>query len=150
LSSRNPKARANLAIVEGILRTYQDRKLDSLEIRSSAEPKAIELFNKFVNYQPYKQLSEASRALGNPATLGSASRRFSELSRDIANSKVAGGTLEVPKTRIAASSGPLKDSPTDGIQLNPEGFLPPIVSFANVRIRAAEVYKAIKPEPLIH
>jgi hypothetical protein len=149
---RNPAARANLAVIEGILRTYENQRIDSIGVRSSAAPRAAALFAEFAGLEPYRELSRAARAIGNPEKLVQASREFSQISREFVQSRDGEQTLQLTNKRILASTGPGNENPATELrlQLNPEGFLPPIISFASVRARAGEAYDRLKPSPLVH
>ena len=52
--SRNPGSRANLAVLEGILRSYQGRQVECIGLRSSASSEAVALFDHFAGIESYE------------------------------------------------------------------------------------------------
>jgi hypothetical protein len=148
--SRNPAGRAHLAVIEGILRSYEARTVDSVGLRPTATAEAVTLFNQFAGLETYRKLSEVALSIGSPARLLDATEGFSGLSRNLVSSSELAQSLELRPRRIIASHLAAEQDLLRAVRPNAEGFLPPIVSFASARAKATEAYERIKPDPLVH
>ena len=66
---QTPASRANLAILEGIFRTYRPYDVASLTFRSDARPQLAERFQQFVEDETYREMSRDAGLLGLPAKM---------------------------------------------------------------------------------
>jgi hypothetical protein len=143
-NSTNVDARANLAVVENILRCYQPRKLDSIQLKPMASQRAIELFSEFVNEHSYQRLSEEAHKLGFPDQLLESEREFSGAAREFVHSPQYQGTTAMGQLLISAAT-----RYPDNSEFLPGNYLPPIVSFASARQKAQQSYELLKPQPIL-
>ncbi|MCK4858738.1 MAG: hypothetical protein KAT58_12260, partial [candidate division Zixibacteria bacterium] len=81
--SRNPQARANLAILAGILRTYNSLPFDSFELRAQPADRLLGLFEEFLADETYRHISNNCYMLGFPERFQRARDMLSRLTRQL-------------------------------------------------------------------
>jgi hypothetical protein len=146
IRSRNPRTRAHMAILEGILSSYQPTKLEAVELRSCASDQVVSLFSQFVEDETYQLLSKEAHAFGIPARLKRARGAFTRLSRQMLTKPAFKSILNLGSRMItAATHVPAPDTDLAS-SLFSKPFLPPIVSLSNARERALASYRNSNPE----
>jgi len=95
-------------------------------------------------------LSQASQSIGFPMQLPAAIKNFSNLSRNLVQSPELAQLLELKPRNIIASRVIPEQDLLSVVRPDPKGFLPPIISLAAARTKAAVAYDLVKPEPLVH
>src|SRR5690349_6430092 len=129
--ARHPDARANLATLRGILKTYSAEVVESLEMRSVAPDELIRVFTHFVEDETYRQLSSQSRFLGFPRFLAHSMRRIGRLVRKLIEKPAFREIADVgTKVISTATSAPTPDSKL-AVALLRKRYLPPVVKLDN-------------------
>jgi hypothetical protein len=148
-SSRNPNSRANLAILSGILESYQLRTPDSLVLRSSAPDRLVSVFQEFIQDETYRLLSTQTHSLGFPAHLQRSLIILGRLAKQIAAKERFRQLVCVGSRVIAAATHvPVPDDETFA-HLVRKGYLPPIVSLDKAFQKAKEAWKSAAPDLVV-
>jgi hypothetical protein len=143
---KNPEARAVLAAISGLSRTYHRIESEHALVRSDAHPRLVEHFEELVEDQAYKHLSEHTRLLGIPAKLEFAKSRMGSVLRSLLE-KPLGRELLSAGSRVvtAATKVPLPDAGSFSRVLT-KSYLPPVVSFSDTVRRAKAAWKQARPD----
>lgn len=142
---KNPEARAILAAISGLSRTYRRIESEHALVRSDAHPRLIEHFEELIEDQAYKHLSEHTRLLGIPTKLEFAKSRMRSALRSLLEKPLARELLsEGSRVITAASSVPLPDAGSFS-RLLTKSYLPPVVSFSETVRRAKAVWEQARP-----
>jgi len=122
------RLRANLAILEGVLNTYEDISVDSICIRSHAPTEHISIFEDLVNDEHYRQLSNKYYRLGMPQYLKRGLMLIKRQIRKLLSRQKYRMALDIALRNIqAATKIPLLDSEVLN-KLFIQNYLPIIIS----------------------
>lgn len=145
-SSRNPDSRANLAVLAGILDTYEPQTVSCLALQPQASQDLTDLFKQFVQDVTYREISNHQYTLGFPARI----KRSTVLIGRLVKTMVTKGRLKhLVKTGTklisAASRAPELDTELAALLLT-KSYLPPIVSLQEAVCRAHEDWQSAGPD----
>lgn len=150
MNTKNPRGRANLATISGVLSSYKSVQLDGLALRSEFSEDSATLLEELLSDELYRNLSSAAGLMAFPIKLQRACVLSGRLARRIAAAKAFKPVVNLlSKTITAATKIPLPDSEI-GSLITREGFMPPIISLKEEMNHAASTYKRINPRTLAH
>ncbi|HWZ96869.1 MAG TPA: hypothetical protein VN025_03840 [Candidatus Dormibacteraeota bacterium] len=147
-SSKNPQGRINLAVIEGILRSYKLLKLDCVELRPTASGRAIELFSEFVDDHHYQSISRHANSFGFPKLVAEAEREFSKIAREFVQTPKYVSDLLLGELSLSAIGPRTANDSKINEALMAAQYLPPIVSFVTARKKASSAYEILDPPPI--
>lgn len=127
--SRVPEARANIAIIEGILNCYKSDAIDTLNIiPQSGRQRLLNSFLDFLEDSSFNELSKARFALGFPYHFKEPIIRIKQLVRKITSHPEFQHLLSASSQVVSlATRLPLPEAQLLGALLTPK-YLPPIVN----------------------
>ena len=147
--SRNPDARAHLASIEGIFRSYSKFDVPSLSFRSDAREDHIEHFARLVEDETYRSIAKQAGLLGVPTRMTHALIQLRRLARDFFARQGVSDGLELGGLPLqAATSVPVPTAGTVARVLGKPRYLPPLIALGAAQDRATREWHRVKP-PLI-
>jgi hypothetical protein len=147
-SSRSSRTRATLAAFEGILATYRRLEVPGLVASSTAPDHLVNLFQRLVEDETYRRLSETAHSLGTRRRASRSLQLMRRMVEDIATRKLFQQMFRVGTRAIeTATTVPLPDSGII-VDLMHSRYLPVVVSLHEARLRASQLWREQAP-PLI-
>jgi FAD/FMN-containing dehydrogenase len=143
---KDTEARANLATLEGVLRTYKPLEVPSLVLRSEAGGGLSRIFHGFVEDETYRLLAREAGLLGIPTRASYALVRMRRTATDLlgkprfrAAADLTAGTIK------AASTIPAPASKAGQVLLDRQYYLPPLISLRDAEERAVTKWADAAP-----
>ncbi|NAW56349.1 MULTISPECIES: hypothetical protein [unclassified Vibrio] len=149
LHSRAPESRGNLAVLKGILTSYELVESPSLVHKSYAGKPVIEHFQRLSNDCDYQELSRNAHDLGYRDKTKRALELMRRFVGDILkNEKLSKGLDQSTKAISVASQIHIPDAQVAESLLN-NGYLPPIISLKEQMVKAHSIWKMHSPEIIL-
>jgi hypothetical protein len=143
--SRNPDSRANLAVLSGILETYNPITYSSLSLHSTAPSQLVQVFQEFAQDEAYREISAQAHLLGFPAHARKAVVNIGRLSREFVTKSPFKQIVNLSSKLIsAATSLPLPDADSVA-SLVRDAYLPPIIPLKKAIQKAKETWEEVNP-----
>jgi len=144
--SRNPRTRANMAVLSGLFSSYQPTELEVPVLRSCAPDRLVELFSQFVEDETYQRLSKEAYGFGTIPTHIERSRVvFARLARQIVMKPAFKNIMNLGSKMITAATHiPAPDSDL-AVSVLSRGYLPPIASLSAAKEKAVASYERCNP-----
>jgi hypothetical protein len=145
---RSSDARLSLAALRGIIDSYQPQELESVQLRSSAERRHVNLFEELMTEPDYMNLSSESYALGVPDRTRAAALRFGRAARRLLKTARVRKVLEYAG-RLIETAFNIPEPASELIdRLAGQKYLPPVFSSQWVSRAAQKKWVELLPEPI--
>ncbi|MFX1265828.1 MAG: hypothetical protein ACFFH0_10650, partial [Promethearchaeota archaeon] len=142
--SNNPKTRSYLAIVEGLLSTYEKASVDCLQLKSDNTNDNVKLFLELIEEESYKQLSMFNYQLGFPKLRAYIMQKIKKSIETVTTKSPFKEILNIGSRGILASTNiPVPDSEMASMLLKKK-YLPPIFSIEPLRKKLDYKFPGIK------
>lgn len=146
---RNPRGRAFVSVLEGILATYKPISVTATAVRSMASDELISLFEEFVQDESYQQLSEQAHKLGYPQRAKRAVTLIGRYAKRLVAKPAFQQVANLSSRGISmATQVPLPNSEMCEALIT-SGFLPPIVSLRKAMDSAKQLWLTQKPDMIL-
>jgi hypothetical protein len=140
-------ARANLAILDGVLATYEPVDVPALVARPNAPEDLTRHFVRFVEDETYRELSHEAHLLGVPAKVRRAVALMRRRSEDLLRKPNVQDVVDAgTETLSLATQIPSASASTISRLLGDTRYLPPLVSLAGADGRARTAWREDAPE----
>lgn len=145
---RSSDARLSLAVIQGLLDSYQPQELTSVQFRSSAERSHVNLLEELMREPDYGVLSAESYALGLPDQAAAARLRFGRAARRLLRSARIRSTLEYA-ARWVETAFNIPEPASELIdKITGQKYLPPVFSSRWVSLGAQKKWAELLPNPV--
>jgi hypothetical protein len=146
---RSPKARGVFAMLAGVLSSYKSTSLNTIEFSARVLPtEHMRSLARLLDEPDYRLMSRGGYQLGIQDQIGNALRAFTTYSRKLLEESTCRNSLHstTRSVRTAFVDGFI---PFDFGELDPFSlYLPPIITYQDVRRRAQKCWLEARPEPL--
>jgi hypothetical protein len=145
---RSADARLSLAVVRGILDSYQPQELSSVQLRSAAERTHVNIFEDLMKEPDYLSLSAESHALGFPGGAGEAAHRFGRAARQLLKTAGVRRMLEYAARWVETAFNIPEPAAELIDKITGQKYLPPVFSAQWVSVAAQKKWLELLPDPI--
>jgi hypothetical protein len=139
-------ARATLAVIQGIVRTYEPVEMPVMVFRPGAASDQSRLFARFVEDSTYREITREAGMLGIPTHMTMALIRLRRLVEDFMSKPRVEDSLELGFQSVqVATHIPTTKVGALGRLVAKANYMPPLVSLDEIRKRANSAWLKAKP-----
>lgn len=141
INTENPEARLMLASLFGLFNTYEQHNITSLGITSTYYKENLEKFEKLIDDQIYKNMSQQSHSLGFPAKLKKSKTTLKQLTKQILTKSPYKQIAKISTKIISAVTHfPFEIEWISSFFKKP--YMPPIITFDRAIQKAQEALES--------
>ena len=146
---RSSESRTHIAMIEGLLSTYNENEIDSLYPRLTGDrPELMKLFYDFLHEKEYLMYSEQNFSLGFPKKLKRAKLKIKHLVKTLMEKEKFKILYDYSSKLVkVATKIPLPDSNAAQSLLKKQ-YLPPVISLGEIMLNAERNWAHLRPDPI--
>jgi len=139
----------SLAMLSGLLGSYEETSIDSITLIPTASGELVELFNRFLEDELYKELSQENHNLGIQNKIVRSKTIISRLTKDILKKPFAKEIVDLSAKGLTVASGSPMPSSKTFDSLFSSIYLPPVAPIKPMLTIAKEKWKKANPEIIL-
>jgi hypothetical protein len=146
---KSPDAIQSLAMLAGLLSSYEYTLIEGISLKSTASEELVQIFNRFVEDEVYKELSHENHNLGIPEKMERSKTMISRLVKDVFKKPFAKEVADISSKGITAASGVPAPTSKTFDSLFSSIYLPPVAPVRSTLISARSKWERDKPEIIL-